>query len=160
MTDQPALHPPSASELAALTGSWKLPAGRAISLRPAAAGELLIARGRAWVTGSGPHARGEGDLFLEAGDRLPVAAGDRLVLEPWGRGAQDALWFSWVPSVHPVASPARRALGQPLADLRLAASSAWHAGGAVAVALARLAWGLAVVLPRQLAFAGRARRAA
>lgn len=160
MTDPSALHPPSASPLAALTGSWKLPAGRALSLRPAAAGELLIARGRAWVTCSGPHAPGEGDLFLEAGDRLPVAAGDQLVIEPWGRATQDALWFSWVPSARPVATPAHRALAQPLSDLRLASSSAWHAGGAVALALARLAWGLAVVLPRQLALPARSRRAA
>lgn len=60
--------------------------GAAISFTPHAPTALRIAEGRAWVTlDDGPHgARGEaaGDVFLQAGQILCVAAGQHAVVEP------------------------------------------------------------------------------
>ena len=70
-------------------GWWPLAAGHAITLHPDTAGELRIGQGCVWLTLDGPHERRAGDLFLEAGASLPIAAGQRVVLEPLpvpGRG--------------------------------------------------------------------------
>ena len=71
----------------ALSGSaaWPLAAGRAMSLRARHGSELVVVGGRVWATLDGPHgpaARGQGDLILEAGEHLPLAAGQRVVVEP------------------------------------------------------------------------------
>lgn len=66
-------------------GTWPLAAGRAMSLRVRHASALIVSSGRVWATFDGPHgpaARGQGDLILEAGARLPLAAGQRVVVEP------------------------------------------------------------------------------
>ncbi len=69
------------------TGSptWALAAGRAMSLRARHASELVVVGGRVWATLDTQHgaaAGGSEDLILEAGAHLPLAAGQRVVLEP------------------------------------------------------------------------------
>lgn len=128
------------SSPSALTGNWKLEAGRAITLVPPRGGELRILSGRAWVTLDGPHAHREGDLFLEAGQSLLLVAGQRAVVEPWGGAGDPALGFDWVAAR---AAGAAGAIVQPLADLRLALASGAYAARAVVLALGRLALGLA-----------------
>lgn len=70
---------------AAGNAGWPLVAGHAMSLRVRHASTLMVSGGRVWATLDGPHrpaARGQGDLILEAGARLPLAAGQRVVVEP------------------------------------------------------------------------------
>lgn len=124
---------------AALAGCWKLAPRRALSLRPRAAGLLLIAQGQAWATlGVRPQGHGNesGDHCLQAGQQLLVRAGQHLVLESF----DDApVCFDWTPL--PSSSRGQRlgrdgAVAQPLRDLRQALGLA---GGA----LVRLLLGLA-----------------
>lgn len=70
---QPSVHRRAAA------GCWRLAPGRALSLKPRESGVLRIAQGRVWLTG-GASAQ---DLVLQAGDALPVAVGQHVVLEPW-----------------------------------------------------------------------------
>jgi len=136
-------------------GSWKLGAGRAMTLRSAEAGILRIAQGRVWATLDGPHtgpANNQGDVILQAGERLTLLPGQRVVIESWqapGRAsapefacANEAVYFSWDP-----AQPAQHvnlqagtrwqvAVAYPLRDFGQALAMAAHA-------LGRLAWGLA-----------------
>lgn len=116
----------------ALTGSWKIGAGGALSLRPVRTSVLRIARGQAWITlGSAPRGHGNesGDHFLGAGQELRVPAGRHLVLE-----SMDAhpVHFDWLPA------PAAPRMGaqweqtvvQPVRDfgraLSLAGSALWR----------------------------------
>ena len=65
--------------------TWALAAGRAMSLRARHASELVVVGGRVWATLDTLHgaaAGGSEDLILEAGAHLPLAAGQRVVLEP------------------------------------------------------------------------------
>ena len=71
----------------ALPGTWKLAAGRAITLEPREAGVVKVAHGQVWATYDGPHSGPSNDL------------GDHLV----GVGSRRA-WLS-------TARPARLALG-------------------------------------------------
>ena len=131
-----------------LPGTWKLGAGRAITLHPREDAVLRIAHGRVWVTFDTPP-RGPGnelgDYFLNAGEQLTVQAGQRAVVEPFGKHAQDTAYFSWDALPAAVRSPVRAvsrwqlAVVQPLVDLRLALGMA---GGAVV----RLGFGLAGVV--------------
>lgn len=156
MTD---LHPhplPSFSSADALSGCWKLGAGRALTLRPTQPGRLRIAHGQMWITFDNAHrddgVRG-GDHFLSAGEEVNLLPGQRLVMESWGVGSVSAAYFSWdpspaavgvllaLPSRHvlaqrAVALPWRAGVAQPLRDLR-------GALGLAAAALGRLAFGLA-----------------
>ena len=107
----------------ALPGTWKLGAGRAITLQPREAGILRVAHGCLWATFDGPHAGAlneSGDHVVGAGERLALAAGQRLVVEAWN--GQSPAYFSWDPVPAVVAVPSRSfaAVVQPLADLRLA----------------------------------------
>ncbi|MBI2769497.1 MAG: DUF2917 domain-containing protein [Burkholderiales bacterium] len=149
----------SASTTPALPGTWKLGAGRAITLQPREAGTVRIAHGRVWATYDGPHhgALNElGDHVVGAGGQLRVTAGQRLVIESWAE--ESPAYFSWEPL--PQAAAVRTArwaqLAGPWADLRLAA-------GLAAGALAKLAVGLvrATVLsgPQVDAGRGQARQA-
>jgi len=66
--------------------------GAAIRLTPKAAMTLRIAEGQAWVT-LGQGLGDGGDVFLCAGQSLPVAAGQSVVVEPLnGRRLQ----YRWV----------------------------------------------------------------
>jgi hypothetical protein len=135
----------------ALAGTWKLAAGRAITLQPREPGLLRIAHGSVWATCDGPHAgalNDQGDRVLGAGERMHVRRGQRVVLEAWNRSLP--AYFSWDPA--PQAAPRRdRAadLAQPAEDLRRAVALGASAAGRLAGALLALGW----------AWAGRGRPA-
>lgn len=129
----------------ALPGTWKLAAGRAITLEPRDAGILKIAHGRLWVTFEGPHhgrLNESGDLILAVGEQMRLQPGQRVVLEPWNDHCP--AYFSWDPV--PVAKTVRRArmadVMQPLADLRLAIVFGGHAVARVVSGLGSIAWQL------------------
>ena len=122
-------------------GFWKLAPGRALSLQPRNAGLLRVAQGQVWVTldvqqqGAGNEL---GDYFLHAGEQLAVTPGQHLVLEPFERADQQAVFFEWTPSrekVGTMAASNASAVTQPLRDLGLAL-------GMVGTALAHLCAGL------------------
>ena len=130
----------------ALPGTWKLGAGRAITLRPREAGVLRVAHGCLWATFDGPHTgplNGSGDHVLGAGERLVLAAGQRLVVEAWD--SRVPAYFSWDPLTTPAAVASRRlaVVVQPLADLRLALVMGTGAAARLLAALAGLALDLA-----------------
>lgn len=124
----------------ALAGTWKLAAGRAMTLEPREAGVLRIAHGSVWVTGDGPHAGPPGDCgdrFLGAGEQLAIARGERLVIEPIAPG--QSAYFSWEPVAQPqpqLLRPGLAELAQPARDLRLALDLGLGAAGRLLVALA------------------------
>jgi len=126
-----------------LPGTWKLPAGRALTLQPHEAGRLKVAHGQLWATYDGPH-RGAlnnlGDHVVSTGEELPLQAGERLVIEAWDNKAP--AYFSWDPA--PVQQTARAlnpaGLVQPASDLRLALVLGADALGRLAGGVARLAW--------------------
>jgi len=135
-----------------LPGTWKLAAGRAISLRPAEDGCVRVAHGRLWATYDGPH-RGAlndlGDHVIGSGDRLWVRAGQRLVIQAWDRAAP--AYFSWDPvaAKAPVAAVSLADIVQPLADLRLALAIGGRAMARLVAGLAHLAWDRVAVRQRQ-----------
>lgn len=90
-------HQSGSAVSSAAAGTWRLHAGRAVTLRPTReAGELRVASGWLWATLDGPHGRApwdSGDLVLRAGDRLRLAAGQRVVIEN-GDAAAPAR-FAW-----------------------------------------------------------------
>ncbi len=68
----------------------QLEGGRAWTLQPRHPAELQVSQGRIWATLDGPHAgpaNDWGDLVLQAGDRLQVRAGQRVVIEAWSTHA-------------------------------------------------------------------------
>jgi hypothetical protein len=130
---------------AALPGTWKLPRGRAVTLRPTVDGVLRIAHGRVWATVDGPHGGrpcDAGDHFLEVGRSMYVRAGQRVVIEAWNAGG--ASYFAWDPVLaRSAAARPRVSLAgvlQPLADLRAALAMAGRALAQLAAGLAQLAW--------------------
>src|ERR1700704_5239874 len=121
------------SSAPALPGTWKLAAGRAITLEPREAGTLRVAHGQMWATYDGPHQgplNDLGDRVIGAGGQLRVRAGQRLVVE--ALDGQSPAYFSWDPLPARVRAGALRLapVVQPLADLRLAlafgAGAAWR----------------------------------
>ncbi|WP_168175065.1 DUF2917 domain-containing protein [Polaromonas sp. C04] len=152
MTSQNVLQLQQPTPGAALPGCWKLDAGRAVTLRPREAGVFRVAQGQVWATLQGPHrgpANDLGDRFLSPGESLALWAGQRLVLEPWDAASSAPAWFSWDPQPAAAPNPRRAArgwgvaVGQPLADLRLALCSVARALGGAAGAVVRLGAGLA-----------------
>ncbi len=158
----------------AVSGCWKLSEGRALTLRPAEAGELRVAHGMVWVTFDNAQlddsVRG-GDHFFGAGESIKLLPGQVLVVEAWGGCKGAAAYFSWDPlsaaAGLTVASRPRRVFAasgvvQPLRDLRLAFGLAASASGRLALGLVTAAAeaGLAV-LPRPALdlIAGRTRGA-
>ncbi|MGE0496873.1 MAG: DUF2917 domain-containing protein [Ramlibacter sp.] len=112
-----------------MSGTWKLGAGRAITLRPREDGVLRVAHGGLWVTFDGPFAGAgneSGDHFLHAGEQITVQAGQRLVAESSASCREAPAYFNWEPMPLKVREPLRAAgrwqmaVVQPLADLRLA----------------------------------------
>jgi hypothetical protein len=142
---------PSELPAATLSGYCKLEAGHALTLRARQAGVLRITRGRVWltfdITEKNAAAR-TGDHFLSRGESLQLAAGESVVMEPYGQGHVPSAYYSWEAAAasRPVASSRsagsaesagwRAGVLQPLADLRLAL-------GLALGALERLARGLA-----------------
>ncbi|HYW56136.1 MAG TPA: DUF2917 domain-containing protein [Polaromonas sp.] len=147
----------------AVSGCWKLAEGRALTLRPAEAGELRVAHGMVWVTfDQGPFddsARG-GDHFFGVGESIRLLPGQALVVEAWGGGKDSIAYFSWDPlpaaAALQVARAPRRVFAasgvvQPLRDLRLAFGMAAGASARLAAGLAGvLADAVLAVLPRPL----------
>lgn len=139
-----------ASAAPALPGTWKLGAGRAITLQPLQDGVLRVAHGTLWATFDGPHEgipREMGDHFVEVGDTVRIAAGERVVVEPWGRNSP--AYFTWDPATAP-ARVRRIAFAdamQPLADLRAAVGLGLQAAGRVVLVLLRAA--VQAVVPPQ-----------
>ena len=144
MASQTLTQTQQSSNARGLSGTWKLGAGRAITLEPREAGTLRVAHGQLWATYDGPH-RGPlndlGDRVLGVGQRLRLRAGQRLVVEAWN-GCAPA-YFSWDPLPAPVAAPIFARLVQPLADLRLALVLAGRAVARLAAGLGSVAWDLA-----------------
>ena len=143
-------------------GSWKLGAGQAVTLHDARAAVLRITCGSVWATVDGPHAgpaNNQGDIFLNAGERLTLQPGQRVVIEPWSVCATAAVYFAWDPApAAPLLTLQRQtqagsrmqvAVLYPLRDFGLALKMA-------AQALGRLVWGVVAALSEFLA-AGRGR---
>lgn len=127
---------------AALRGTWKMQAGRAMTLQPREAGIFRIAHGSMWITFDGPHGgppNDQGDHVLGAGESIRIQAGQRVVAEAWG--TQGASYFTWDPVSATVGSPSRRwaAVAQPLADLRLALAFGLGAAGRLVLGVVALA---------------------
>jgi hypothetical protein len=127
----------------ALPGTWKLAAGRAITLEPRDSGLLKVAHGRLWVTFEGPHhghLNESGDHVMGVGEQLRLKPGQRVVVESWNEGCP--AYFSWDPV--PVTQAVRRMrlddVVQPLADLRLALVFGGHAAARLVSGLATLGW--------------------
>jgi hypothetical protein len=131
----------------ALPGTWKLPAGCAITFQPREAGVLRVAHGQLWATFDGPHSGPPNDLgdhVIGAGEQLRLRPGQRLVIETWNTHA--AACFSWdpLPLAARTGAPRIAAVVQPLADLRLAFSFGAGAAGRLIKGLVALAWGVLV----------------
>lgn len=136
---------------APLSGSWKLDAGRALTLRPRTGGLLRITQGRVWLTLESVHdnAQAAGDLFLVPGRALVVQAGQRVVLESSDAERAAAAHFSWEPLAQAQARALQGALGargrwqqavaQPVRDLGLALGQAGTALGRLVQGVAGLA---------------------
>jgi hypothetical protein len=87
-----ALGRPATVPAAVRRGAWQLEAGHAMSLRASSASVLRVRQGRVWVTRDATADWGSEDLVLAPGESLTVAAGQRIVMEPWdGNGAT----YSW-----------------------------------------------------------------
>ena len=123
----------------ALTGCFKLAAGRAVTLAPREAGVLRIVHGRVWLTVDG-RGQPRSDVFLSAGEQLTLRRGERLVMESFEPRAHTAsAWFHWDPVAETMAVPSRRqAVTQPLADLRLALLLGAGAAGRLVLGVAGL----------------------
>jgi len=130
---------------AALPGTWKLAAGRAISFRPREDGVLRVAHGQLWATFDGPHGgplNDLGDHVIGLGEQLVLRPGQRLVIEAWD--AHAPTYFSWDPLPAPVrvAAPRWARVVQPLSDLRLALALGAGAAVRLVAGLAGLVWEL------------------
>jgi hypothetical protein len=129
-------------------GTWKLEAGRALTLHPSEAGELRVAQGRLWATLDGPHAgsmRGLGDLIVEPGTPLRLRAGQRVVLEPADH--QQPAYFAWELLPQPGVVPCWEPVLESWRELRSALALGGHAAAGLASGL--VAVGLAS-LPRRM----------
>ncbi|GAB3650918.1 DUF2917 domain-containing protein [Ramlibacter alkalitolerans] len=136
----------SAATAPTLPGTWKLPRGRAVTLRPASDGILRVAHGRLWATKDGPHGGtpfDAGDHVLEVGRSMVVRAGERVVIEAWMPAG--ASYFAWDPLVETATVAVRRrrinfsAVRQPLADLRLASAMLLRALASLGTGLVQVA---------------------
>ena len=76
-------------------GAWQIAPGEAMSPKARSASVLRVKQGRVWVTPDATPASPSEDLVLAPGESLPVAAGQRIVMEAWdGYGAT----YSWDPA--------------------------------------------------------------
>lgn len=144
----------------ALPGTWKLAAGRAITLQPREEGTFKVAHGQMWVTYDGPHSGAyneSGDHFIGAGQTMRLRAGQRLVVESWNW--QNPSYFSWDPLPAPARQATRQfnAVVQPLADLRLAIVFGAGAVGRLVTGLVAIAMDLVAGRNRHAAFHAQTR---
>ncbi|MBK0394724.1 DUF2917 domain-containing protein [Ramlibacter algicola] len=102
-------------------GSWKLGAARAMTLDPVRDGLLRVASGQLWATFDGPHPPvgvREGDLILEEGQAIFVAAGERVVIEGTLRGEDTYFLWEPLPAVQSVPIERWRAVAAPWRELQ------------------------------------------
>lgn len=92
----------SASGRVAAKDVCTLKPGAAISFTPGTPRALRITEGQAWVTlDDGPHGASReaaGDVFLQAGQTLWVAAGQHAVVETLGRQRLQYRWTGLAPA--------------------------------------------------------------
>ncbi len=129
----------------ALPGTWKLAAGRAITLEPREAGTLKVAHGQLWATYDGPHTgplNDLGDHVIGVGQQLRLRPGQRLVIE--ASNGRAPAYFSWdpLPQIALRGAPRLARLVQPLTDLRLALGLVVGALGRLGASVVGLAWDL------------------
>jgi len=146
------------SPAASLPGTWKLAAGRAITLQPREEGTFKVAHGQMWVTYDGPHGGApneSGDHIVGVGERLRIRAGQKVVVESWNW--QSPSYFSWDPLPIPARSTVSRwnVVVQPLADLRLAVLLGLGALGRLVSGVGAVAWEMVVGKGRHQAFDSR-----
>lgn len=100
---------------------WQLDAGRALALRAREATELTVAQGMLWATLDGPHVgplNDRGDVVLQAGERLLLAAGQRVLIESISAAGREPVRLSWT------RQPRRYGVLRVLAPLRVALPAA------------------------------------
>ena len=101
-------HQSALPDAEAATQAWQLQGHRALSLCNAQAGVLRVVRGRLWATQTRKAlkngfqrldlaARDAEDVVLQAGEKLQVAARQKVVVEALGVRADEAVWFQWEP---------------------------------------------------------------
>ncbi|MES2611219.1 MAG: DUF2917 domain-containing protein [Pseudomonadota bacterium] len=139
-----------------LAGSWKLDAGRVITLNPRERSVLEISQGRVWLSvGARPGQADQAteDIVLVRGQSLVIESGQQVVMESWylRGGAPSAVAFCWdsAPATRLVADSAldwELGVAQPLRELVCALGQGGRAvSAAVAATLGasgRLAAGL------------------
>ena len=92
----------------AATPAWQLPGQRALSLCSAQAGALRMVRGRLWATQTRAQvqsgfkcpdlaSRDTEDVVLQPGEKLQMAARQKVVVEAFGGRAGEAVLFQWEP---------------------------------------------------------------
>lgn len=82
----------TAAIAASRRNSIRLDAGRATSLRADCARLLQVRQGKVWVTRDATVRLATEDVVLGCGESMRVAAGDRIVLEPWDRNGATYSW--------------------------------------------------------------------
>lgn len=82
----------TAAIAASRRNSIRLDAGRATSLRADCARLLQVRQGRVWVTRDATVRLATEDVVLGCGESMRVAAGDRIVLEPWDHNGATYSW--------------------------------------------------------------------
>ena len=69
-------------------GAWQLAPGQATTLKATAPTVLRVRQGRVWITCDATNRWGSEDIVLAPGESMQLAAGQRIVMEPWdGFGA-------------------------------------------------------------------------
>lgn len=149
----------SLSTTAHTNGAWTLAQGRAITIKPREDGDIWIIAGAVWATLDGPHegvGTGPlGDLYLQAGERLPLRAGRQVVLEPFtARKANTqpslAVEFDWIPRPQTSAADSwETTVARPADDLGRALNEARHAFGRLMRGV--LTWSSERLSPRRAA---------
>lgn len=126
-----------------LAGSWKLDAGRAITLNPRERSVLEISQGRVWLSvGARPGQPDQAteDIVLLQGQTLVIEPGQRVVMESWylRGGAPSAVAFCWdsapVAALADAAADWELGVAQPLRDLVCALGQGGRAVGAAVAA--------------------------
>ena len=94
----PEMHQSLVAAAPAAAHIWQLAPGRAMALQARHTTELVVSSGCVWATFDGPHdgpLNERGDLVLQAGSRLRLTAGQRLVVESLGRPGSEPVQLAW-----------------------------------------------------------------
>lgn len=78
-------------------GAWRIEVGDAMTLKATTDSVLRVRQGRIWVTCDATATWGSEDLVLAPGESLRVAAGQRLVMEPWDGYGATCSWDAVAP---------------------------------------------------------------